>query len=150
MNDQMPTHALSVRQPWAWLICSGAKLFENRQWGLSNPCRRFTGPVWIHAGQGMTKDEYLGAEICAAELGIVLPPAEDLLRGGIVGRCEIVKWHDSPPPGMPFAFSSGLELANVQAVEFLPCKGQLGFFRPELNPEKRMVKKSPESQKELF
>lgn len=23
MSDTLPTHALSVRQPWAWLICSG-------------------------------------------------------------------------------------------------------------------------------
>ncbi|WP_245839042.1 ASCH domain-containing protein [Yersinia kristensenii] len=36
--------ALSIRQPWAWLIVNGYKDIENRTWNTK--CR---GPVLIHA-----------------------------------------------------------------------------------------------------
>ena len=41
--------ALSIRQPWAWLIVNGHKDIENRSWPT-----RFRGPVLIHAAKGMT------------------------------------------------------------------------------------------------
>ena len=45
--------ALSIRQPWAWLIVHGSKRVENRS-------RRthYRGPVLIHASAGMTIREY--------------------------------------------------------------------------------------------
>jgi len=46
--------ALSIRQPWAWLIAHGHKLYENRDWSKYNPHKRQRGPILIHAGQGMT------------------------------------------------------------------------------------------------
>jgi len=122
--------ALSVRQPWAWLIVNGHKQFENREWQPSNPCRRFRGRVLIHASKGMTDDEYLEAFCVAHENGVMLPPAAELERGGIVGETEIVAWHDSPPE-MPFAFGSGLELRNSKPLPFRPLKGALGFFNVE-------------------
>src|SRR5436189_5084024 len=46
--------ALSVRQPWAWLIVNGYKDIENRDWATK---RR--GRIWIHAGlHKVTKPEY--------------------------------------------------------------------------------------------
>lgn len=122
--------ALSVRQPWAWLIVNGHKQYENREWQVNNPCRRFRGPVLIHASKGMTQDEYLIGEITTEELGVTLPKFEDLERGGIVGKTEIVAWHDEAPD-MPFAFTSGLELRNSQPLPFRPCQGALGFFNVE-------------------
>ena len=38
--------ALSIMQPWAWLICAGHKDIENRSWSTG-----FRGPVLIHAGK---------------------------------------------------------------------------------------------------
>src|ERR1051326_1498970 len=38
--------ALSVRQPWAWLIIYGGKDIENRDWPTSH-----RGPTLIHAGK---------------------------------------------------------------------------------------------------
>src|SRR5437016_10859136 len=38
--------ALSVRQPWAWLIVNGHKDIENRSWQT-----KFRGKLLIHAGQ---------------------------------------------------------------------------------------------------
>lgn len=122
--------ALSVRQPWAWLIVNGHKLFENREWQPNNPCRRFRGRVLIHASKGMTRDEYEHAEAIARDLGIKIPDADALERGGIVGETEIVAWHDTPP-AMSFAFGSGLELRNSKSLPFRPCNGALGFFNVE-------------------
>ena len=37
--------ALSIRQPWAWLVAGGVKGYENRVWGAANPGRKFRGSV---------------------------------------------------------------------------------------------------------
>lgn len=39
-------HVLSVRQPWAWLICAGFKDVENRTWNTL-----WRGELYIHAGK---------------------------------------------------------------------------------------------------
>src|SRR4051794_36490822 len=89
--DQKPRKALSVRQPWAWLIVNGFKPIENRDWPT-----RFRGKLLIHASKGMTKHEYEDcADLVAAierrlETKIPLPAFDDLERGGIVGEAEIV------------------------------------------------------------
>lgn len=125
--------ALSIRQPWAWLIVNGHKQFENREWSQHNPGKKFRGPVLIHASKGMTRDEYAAGAAIAEDYGVSLPADWDLPRGGIVGQADVVAWHDSPPK-MPFAFNSGLELANAKPLPFQPCKGMLGFFTPTLEP----------------
>lgn len=119
--------ALSIRQPWAWLIVNGYKKFENRDWQPRNPCRKFRGRVLIHASKGMTMDEYEHARQIANDFGVRIPDAKDLERGGIVGEAEIVAWHDSPP-AIYFAFGSGLEIKNASPCHFTPTKGALGFF----------------------
>jgi hypothetical protein len=40
--------AISIRQPWAWLIVNGYKDIENRIWAA-----KLRGPVLIHAGQSL-------------------------------------------------------------------------------------------------
>ena len=45
--------ALSIRQPWAWMILYAGKDIENREWPT-----RFRGRVLIHASKGMTHDEW--------------------------------------------------------------------------------------------
>ena len=37
--------ALSVHQPWAWLIVNGIKIVENRSWSTE-----FRGRFLVHAG----------------------------------------------------------------------------------------------------
>ena len=44
--------ALSIRQPWAWLIVHGRKDIENRSWRT-----KFRGRFLVHAAQGMTRRE---------------------------------------------------------------------------------------------
>lgn len=136
------TRALSVRQPWAWLIVNGHKPFENRDWSPKNPGRMWLEKrlshclegftILIHAAKGMTGDEYDQAYFMAqGDYNITLPAMKDLPRGGIVGVANAVRWHDTRP-ALPYAFGSGIELEAAAPREFLPCKGALGFFQPKL------------------
>ena len=45
--------ALSIRQPWAWLIVNGHKDIENRDWPTN-----FRGRLLVHAGQTMARRYY--------------------------------------------------------------------------------------------
>ena len=115
--------ALSIRQPWAWLIVNGHKDIENREWNT-----RFRGRVLIHAGKGMTRDEYDSAELSALLAGgVKIPPREALERGGIVGIAEIVDCVTSHPSRWFFG-SYGFVLRDAKPLPFMPCKGELGFF----------------------
>lgn len=123
--------ALSIRQPWAWLILHAGKDIENRSrhWN-------FRGKLYVHAAKGMTRDEYLAAEILIASIEpdtIQLPPFEDLQRGGLVGTVEVadcVQSSESPWFNGPF----GLVLKNPTPIPFVPFKGALGLFDANLDP----------------
>jgi len=54
--------ALSVRQPWAWLIAHGLKPVENREWET-----HYRGPVLIHASKTFSEEDFLD---CQALVGI--------------------------------------------------------------------------------
>lgn len=115
--------ALSIRQPWAWLILNAGKDIENRDWWTG---RR--GRVLIHAGKGMTRDEYEDAEFFAAVCSPVeLPPFEALLRGGVVGSVEIVDCVRASPSKW-FAGKYGFVLRDPVILPFRPFRGALGFF----------------------
>lgn len=117
--------AISIRQPWAWLIVQGHKPVENRQWPT-----RFRGPVLIHAAKGMTRDEYEDARSHAAHLGITIPAFDELERGGIVGQATITDCIDDSPS--PWFFGRyGFLLADPRPLPFRPVRGQLGFFEVE-------------------
>lgn len=118
--------ALSIWQPWAWAIVHAGKDFENREWAPKNPGRKFSGEFLIHAAKGMTRDEY------AAGAAMIdnLPPFEDLQRGGIIGRARVVDFVERSDSD--WSFGPGLVLADAKPLPFMPCKGMLGFFKPEL------------------
>ena len=72
--------ALSIRQPWAWLIVNGFKNVENRTWKTP-----FRGEFLVHAGKTKNKQELSWAIDFVRPLGIV--PVFRL--GGIVGTAKI-------------------------------------------------------------
>ena len=117
--------ALSIRQPWAWLILNAGKNIENRSWTT-----RFRGRFIVHAAKGMTRDEYEAAcDPLWAKGGpvIAVPAFADLERGGIVGSVELVDCvtdSDSPWFCGPFGFV----LRDPQPLPFRPLRGALGFF----------------------
>jgi len=114
--------ALSIRQPWAWLILHGGKDIENRTW-----ITRFRGPFYVHAAKGMTRQEYDTASDFAESRGIPIPDYHDIDRGGIVGTAYLVDCHsfnESPWFFGPYGFV----LEKVNPMPFHPLKGELGFF----------------------
>lgn len=117
--------ALSIRQPWAWLILNGAKDIENRDWKTN-----FRGRVLLHVGKVMTRSEYedgLNHLLFYGGPHIDLPPMDQLVRGGVVGAVDIVdcvEHSESPWFFGPFGFV----LRNPTPMPFMPWKGKLGFF----------------------
>ena len=137
--------ALSIKQPWAWLICTGYKDIENRDWriglygqfGLQLPAR-----VYVHAGK--TVDEDIPTEMLDL-IDCKLPDAarKDFWRmcdddgwgsllGAIIGEVTItgcVERSDSPW----FVGRYGFTLADAKLYDKpLPYRGQLGFFEVKL------------------
>lgn len=116
--------ALSIRQPWAWLIIHGGKDIENREWTTG-----VRGNILVHASKGMTQQEYEDAADFATECGFTksLPAFEELKRGGIIGIVEIVDCvTQSKSPW--FVGRYGFVLKRPYPLPFKEMKGQLGFF----------------------
>jgi hypothetical protein len=120
--------ALSIRQPWAWLIVNGYKDIENRVWST-----RYAGSLLIHASKGMTRAEYdevadmLANEQPFMDMGIQLPDPNFIERGGIVGMAHCNGSVDAA--ASPWFFGPyGFVLSQQRAFPMVPFKGQLGFF----------------------
>lgn len=127
--------ALSIRQPWAWLIIHGGKDIENRTWKTV-----WRGRFLIHASKGMLRAEYEEAErtlfLAQARLGgsVVLPAFEALDRGGVIGAVDLVGC--ARVATSPWFFGPyGYVLANPEPLRFLPHRGRLGFFDIHVPPQ---------------
>ena len=140
-SGRIPLVALSIKQPWAFLIVNGFKDIENRSW-----LKKFPRRILVHAGQSADGDAH-DAMVRARHpvTGAALDPriydayidACTLIRpgisqapqlGGFVGMVEITgvqQDHDSEW----FVGDYGYILANGTPLPFLPWRGQLGFFR---------------------
>lgn len=143
MDDALPQKALSVRQPWGWLIANGWKPVENR-----SRRTKVRGRILIHAGREF---DHEGHEWVRKTFPTIPLPGYwgawqrcDWQLGGIVGEAEITGCitkgrmfadsaafslhHTSPWFTGPF----GYVLANARPLPFIPCRGMLGFFTPQL------------------
>lgn len=128
MGAEIPI-ALSIRQPWAWLIIHGGKDIENRNW-----LTRFRGRLLVHASKGMKTEDYhqcarfLASDSRIAHLIKSLPAMKDLPRGGIVGSIDVIDCvTESNSPW--FVGDYGFVLRKPKLEQFFPVKGSLGFFR---------------------
>lgn len=132
--------ALSIQQPWAYLIVHGFKDMENRRWRTA-----FRGRVYVHAGkkfdgEGLAwltdntpevPNDFVGkamaGDTSAYEVLMELDPDEYPV-GAIVGEVDIVDCvtkSESPWFFGPYGFV----LANpVQYEKPIPYKGSLGLF----------------------
>lgn len=119
--------ALSIRQPWAWLIVQGLKPVENR-----SRRSRYRGPLLIHAGRTLELDDvdWINATLIGQGHD-GLPRLSSLPRGGVVGRVDMVDCvtsHSSPWFAGPF----GYVFRAAAPRPLYPCPGRLGFFEVEL------------------
>jgi hypothetical protein len=108
---------LSIRQPWASLIVSGAKDVENRSW-----CTHNRGLVLIHASQ---RPDDVTADEIERLFGERLP--SDLPLGGIVGMTEIIDCVRDHPSKWAAADSWHFVLANSRPLPFVRWKGALSL-----------------------
>ncbi|QLG96669.1 ASCH domain-containing protein (plasmid) [Pseudomonas yamanorum] len=114
---------LSIRQPWAWLIVHGGKDIENRSW-----LTKYRGRFLVHAGSGMTKKEYAFAAEYAKRLGVIVPPANELLRGGVIGSVELIDCLASHESRWYMSCNKALVLCDPRPIPFFSVPGRLGFF----------------------
>lgn len=122
-----PQLALSLRQPWAWLVIHGGKDIENRTWST-----KFRGRVWIHAAGRMTESDFEEAFWAARDVAPSITIPRDLDLGGIIGSVEIIDCTAHHPS--PWFFGpKGFVLRNPEPCDFKPCRGALGFFKPQFS-----------------
>ena len=133
--------ALSLRQPWAWIVLNLNKNIENRPWNT-----RLRGRFLIHAAKGCTGQEYKDAlsfveRVASRELADRVPPLAELERSGIVGEATVV---DVVPPWTPSETTKlicpevdprwhmhpqfGFALRNIRRHRFHPLDGDRRFF----------------------
>jgi hypothetical protein len=104
--------ALSVRQPWAFLIVYGGKDIENRTRMTS-----YRGRLLIHASQKVDREaiEYFG-----------LDPAL-LLRGAVIGVADLVDVVAASESAWFFG-PWGWVLEGARPLTAVPMLGALGLF----------------------
>ncbi|WP_331373812.1 ASCH domain-containing protein [Sinorhizobium chiapasense] len=130
----LPRKALSIMQPWAWLIVNGHKDIENRDWPT-----QYRGLVAIHAGKKLDETPAIsldrayhpvsGRRVRFAPEGFSYP------RGGIVGVAEIIGCVDATDSEWfvggrrtDGTCGYGFIIRNARPVELIPVRGHLGFF----------------------
>ncbi|MFN7970864.1 MAG: ASCH domain-containing protein [Acidobacteriota bacterium] len=111
--------ALSIQQPWAWLIVQGHKDVENRTWSTNLRCR-----ILVHAGRRFDESGYRWVRDV---MHVAMPPISEFERGGLVGEVDLidcVQLSDSPWFAGPYGFL----LRNPRPLRLVPLAGRLGFF----------------------
>ena len=123
--------ALSILQPWAWLIVTGHKDIENRSWPTKVRER-----IWVHAGKTLGRAKYQDdIEYFAEAENILLPSFEEMksMTGGLVGSVDIVDCVRRHASHWKDPDSYGFVLKNELHCTLVPYRGQLGFFEIDGN-----------------
>jgi ASCH domain len=119
--------ALSIRQPWAWLIVNCHKDIENRDWSTV-----FRGRFLVHAGQTMTRPQYddVITQLLLADVLVSVPPFETLRDqcGGFVGWSRVTDCVREHPSKWKQPDGYGFVLRDSRPIPFVPWKGRLGWF----------------------
>ena len=118
--------ALSVRQPWAWAICSGLKDVENRTWRTD-----YRGRFLVHASRAWAHE----GERFLRQHGLPVP--RDLPRGAIVGSVCLVDCVRGHPSLWSIDGQWQFVLAEPEGLPPQPCAGRLGFFAPQVTAPRR-------------
>ena len=145
------TKALSLKQPFAWLIANGYLLVDDRTWGT-----QYRGPVLIHASKGLYKEYY---DYLKSNTDIPLPAKDKLEYGGVVGIASLVLC--CRPGELPEGISReqrahfggvhqeyfGFLFEQAVPLALMPCRGKLGMFEIDVG---ELLTAPPAAQTELF
>lgn len=130
--------ALSIRQPWAYLIAAGYKDFENRTWHT-----KYEGRIYIHAGKKNASEidrksalQTWASHVVNTDIDITESDVEKFTasihnlqqHGALIGEVDIASCvHDSDSPW--FTGPHGFVLRNPEIYQVpIPMAGRLGFF----------------------
>jgi hypothetical protein len=125
--------ALSIKQPWAWLICAGYKDVENRKFDAPR-----CGRIYVHASRKVDDEgaiwlwenkERLGIQGCINDWTVI---CNTWKQGAIIGEVDI-EYVTLRHSSLWFTGPLGYVLRNPELYDKpIPCKGKLGFFEPEI------------------
>lgn len=143
--------ALSLKQPYAWLIANGYLLVDDRTWSTD-----YRGTMMIHASKGIYEAYY---DYLVTNTDIPLPNKDKLGYGGVVGIAKLVLCArpDEIPPSFSIEQRShfsgvprdgfGFLFENAQPLELMPCPGKLGIFEIDMDA---LLDAPPPAQAALF
>lgn len=129
LKSHQGMQCLSVKQPWASLICMGLKDVENRSWRPKTA----PGRILIHAGASIDKYAQDEAEDIVGHSLPALP------KGAIIGYVDVYDFtmhSDSVWAGEGHGSEWKWMLRNAKMFKNpIPYKGKLGIFTvPEIDP----------------
>lgn len=129
--------ALSLKQPYAWLIANGYLLVDDRTWGTG-----YREAILIHASKGIYEEYY---DYLLVNTEIPLPSKDRLDYGGVVGIAKLILFarpdeilptlsrnqqlHFSGVPRDGFGFL----FENAKPLDLMPCHGKLGIFEIDMD-----------------
>ncbi|MGP1718591.1 MAG: hypothetical protein ACTS9Y_15570 [Methylophilus sp.] len=143
--------ALSLKQPFAWLIANGYLLVDDRSWGT-----QYRGPILIHASKGLYEAYY---QHIRSNTDVPIPDRDKLEYGGVVGIANLVLC--SKPGELPAGISReqrahfggvhqeyfGFLFEQARPLPLLPCAGKLGIFEIDID---KLLAAPPAAQQALF
>ena len=124
--------ALTLHQPWAWLVAEGLKQYETRSWATS-----YRGPLAIHAGKRKPKADECNSAVIHAVGGIY--KLQFLTLGAVVCIVDLVECIptqrlDCIDISTDRAFGDftpgrwAWRLANVRKIEPVAARGAQGLW----------------------
>lgn len=129
-GEVKPLKAISIKQPFAWFVVNGFKPLENR-----NTLKNFKGDVLIHTGKKWD-DNWMEKMKIDSTTQMAIRSMSALKSqypfGGIVGVATFtgsITESDSAWFVGKYAF----QIENAYEIDFIKCKGKLGFFYPKIN-----------------
>jgi hypothetical protein len=143
--------ALSLKQPYAWLIANGYLLVDDRTWGT-----QYCGLMLIHASKGLYEHYY---DYIKSNTNIPIPSKDKLEYGGVVGIAKLVLC--CRPGELPAGISReqrahfggihqeyfGFLFEQARPLALMPCPGKLGIFELDVDA---LLNAPPAAQSELF
>ena len=144
----IPSVAISVQQPWAYLIVNRFKDVENRTWNI--PARYRGQEVLIHTGSSRLFNladvrrilgEVKRSQGDTSSIRLRDLPSTGCETGGIVGKAKLLgairnsrsPWAEDLPDGWHWL------IGYAQPLPFMPCKGRLSFFPVDYRPAPAMA-----------
>jgi len=143
--------ALSLKQPFAWLIANGYLLVDDRSWGT-----QYRGPILIHASKGLYEEYYQHIKL---NTDVPIPDKDKLEYGGVVGIAKLVLC--SKPGELPAGIGReqrahfggvhqeyyGFLFEQARPLPLMPCAGKLGIFEIDID---KLLTAPPAAQAALF